>query len=171
MNPFRKHIVDGLSNLAAEVLAETVNKISQPGGSQPSNDQADVLDVESEPRTATPPHNSPPPRPALPPAPPPTQRPPAHQPIAKPAQNGARPDQRLPAFPFPAPLELPPESQPLPQLPSEPPPGPRTRGRSRRNQNGNKPALFADGNGNGNGRAQLMQPRRDQEADKDQGED
>lgn len=128
MSIFRDRIIDGLANMILEAGAKAVENISPPAESR-----ATYVEVESSPQ--------PPPRRSLPPAPP------AQRAVPKPAQTGARPNENLPPFPFPAPMELPPVESAQPALPSSPPPGPRRRGRPRKNGENARPQLFMNGRG------------------------
>lgn len=160
MSIFRRQIVDGLSNLAVEVIAETVNKVAGPPGPRSPNagsNGSGYVDVEPAQPTPTITPTSPTPRPSLPLAPPPQKA------VPKPAQTGARPNPAYPAFPFPPPLELPPVAPASPP-PTPPQNGPRPRGRPRRGANGNavRPPLFP--NGNAGGAPRLGAPKAQQNA-------
>jgi hypothetical protein len=162
MSIFRRQIVDGLSNLAVEVLAETINKVSRPAGSPPAGQagvESDIVDVETVQGGAT--TKPPAAQPAL------TSPQPASKPTPKPLQTGARPNPAYPPFPFPAPLDLPPVSHAAPPPPTTPPAGPRPRGRPRREASA-RPPLFPGRNGHANPRAEeAAGPTDESDSDKD----
>ena len=116
----RDRIIDAMARMMIDAGLQAIESIAPP--TEP------VTYVEVEP-----------PRRSLPPAPL------AQRAVPKPAQTGARPNENLPPFPFPAPMELPPVESAQPALPNSSQPGPRRRGRPRKNGENGRPQLFVNG--------------------------